>query len=118
MEQTSTPITTEIEVWTKDGKPLGKAMHLYHRLENVNPQLQYYATYLETFSFATGERHYIPTDFIAESEGETGRVALTLTHDQVEHNTWNRKPTFIASGKARREDFPDSAALAAVLFAN
>lgn len=108
MEQFGTAITRDTEVWTKDGLYLGNAVHLHHRQENVNPELQYYASYLETFSFETGERHYLPTDFIEMSAGDNGRLALSLTLAQVEHNTWNRKPTFVASGKARTEDVPAS----------
>jgi hypothetical protein len=106
MDLTDTIITKETEVWTKDGKSLGNAMHLYHRQEEINPQLQFYATYLEIFSFETGERHYLPTDYLSPSEGENGRLAVSLTLAQVEHKTWNRKPSFIASGKAVREDLP------------
>jgi hypothetical protein len=107
MESTSTVIHKNSEVWTKDGVNLGDALHLYHRLEEINPELQYYATYLETFSFQSGERHYIPTDYLQQADGGNGRLTVNLTHAQVEHNTWNRKPSFIASGKARREELEE-----------
>lgn len=107
MELENMVIHKDSEVWTKGGVCLGNALHLYHRLEGINPDLQYYATYLETFSFQTGERHYLPTDFLRATDEGNGRLTFDVTHYQVEHHTWNRQPAFIAAGKARREELPE-----------
>jgi hypothetical protein len=110
MEQLGTDITREVAVWTKDGLYLGNAIRLHHRQHEVNPELKYYAAYLETFSFETGERYYMPTDFIKMSAVENGRLTLTITLAQVEHNTWNREPAFVASGQAWTEEVPSGQA--------
>lgn len=91
------------EVWTADGKKLGLAQQLFHRLDEINPDLQLYASYLEVENYDYGEVFYIPTDFIDESPGESNRLTLTLTRDKILQRTWFRMPNFVASNQARRE---------------
>lgn len=106
METSELTIKKHTAVWTADGDLLGEAMHIYHRLEGVNPALKYYAAYLETFSFELGEHYYIPLEFVDGYSGENGRFTLTLSRKKVEDHTWNRLPSFIANGKARKEELP------------
>jgi len=106
METTNLAIKKYSEVWTNDGVLLGEAMHIYHRLENVNPALKFYAAYLETFSFELGEHYYIPLEFVGGYEEGNGRLTLTVSRKKVEDQTWNRMPTFVANGNARKEHLP------------
>ncbi|MCB8984658.1 MAG: hypothetical protein H6659_12590 [Ardenticatenaceae bacterium] len=106
METTDLTIKRHTAVWTQDQDLLGDAMHIYHRLDNINPALKYYAAYLDVFSFELGEHYYIPLEFVEGMDGANGRLILTITRKKVEDNTWNRMPGFIANGKARKEDLP------------
>ncbi|NIT55781.1 MAG: hypothetical protein GWN00_05955, partial [Aliifodinibius sp.] len=63
------------EVWTADDKKLGVANAIYHRLEGINPELKYYASYLHVQNFDYGDDYYIPTDFIEGRDEETGRLS-------------------------------------------
>ncbi len=58
------------EVWTADAKKLGLAQQLFHRQDEVNPDLQLYASYLEVENFEYGEVFYVPTDFVADRAAE------------------------------------------------
>jgi hypothetical protein len=91
------------EVWTEDDKKLGLAQELLHRLEAVNPDLLYYASYLEVESYEYGMTYFVPTDFIAVREPESGRVTLTATLKDVMDNTWFVIPDFIVRSEARKE---------------
>lgn len=92
------------EVWTEDDKKLGTAQALFHRLDEVNPELLYYASYLEVESFEYGATYFVPTDFIAPREAESGRVTLAVTLKEVMEHTWFVMPDFIAHSKARKEE--------------
>lgn len=94
------------EVWTADSKKLGSAYRLFHREEEINPALQYYASYLEVESYEYGETYYVPTDFIAGRD-ESGKVTLTVTLGEVLRRTWLRMPDFVAQGQDRREALPE-----------
>ena len=92
-----------MDVWTKDGKHLGQAEHLFHRTEEIKPEWGFYPHYLYVFSFDVGDDYYVPTDFIAETNG---KVTLSVTMDEVMEKTWTRLPNFIMEGKAEKEDLP------------
>lgn len=96
------------EVWTSDDKMLGLAQQMFHRIDEVNPDLRLYASYLEVENFDYGEVFYVPTDFIEERELESGRTLLSVTHSQVMNNTWFRMPDFVAHGQDRKETLPAS----------
>ena len=83
------------EVWTADEKKLGLAQKMFHRQNEVNPDLQLYATYLEVDNFEYGEGFYIPTDFITGRDPVTGHLLLTVTTNQVMNHTWFRMPDFV-----------------------
>lgn len=91
------------EVWTEDDKKLGLAQEMFHRLDEVNPELLYYASYLEVESFEYGATYFVPTDFIAPREPESERVTLTVTLKDVMEQTWFAMPDFIAHSNARKE---------------
>lgn len=91
------------EVWTADDKKLGVANAVYHRLEGVNPELKYYASYLHVQNFDYGDDYYIPTDFIDGRDQESGKLSLTKTFQQILENTWTRMPEFILHGNGRIE---------------
>ena len=91
------------EVWTADDKKLGVANAVYHRLEGVNPELKYYASYLHVQNFDLGDDYYIPTDFIKGRDPETGLLVLKTTFHKILENTWTRMPEFILHGNGRIE---------------
>ena len=87
-------------VVTSDGHPVGTALRLRYRTEDIDPALKLYASYLEVMGAGLGNQSYIPTDFIADYDPEEDVVTLAVTDDIIKDETWNRAPTFIA----RRED--------------
>lgn len=91
-------------IWTSEDKKLGLAQHLFHRQHDINPKLQLYATYLEVEDFEHGEVFYVPTDFIADRDPETGKISLTVSFKEAMNRTWFRMPDFIAQGKSREEE--------------
>ena len=91
------------EVWTADEQKLGLAHHLYHRTDEVNPELEYYASYLEVESFEIGEIYYITTDFVAGRDPDLRRVTLAVDLKTVLKRTWARMPDFIAHNNAEKE---------------
>lgn len=94
------------EVWSADDKKLGVANALYHRLEGVNPDLGYYASYLHVQNFDYGDDYYIPTDFVKGRDGKTGLLMLQTTFQKVLENTWTRMPEFILHGSSQIEKLP------------
>jgi len=93
------------EIWTADRIRLGLAERIYHREEDVNPDLELYSSYLEIESFDLGYNYYIPFDFIHDDHDAEG-IELTVTFEAVQKNTWSRMPFFIAHGEARIEELP------------
>lgn len=91
------------DIWTNDGRLVGQAHSLYHRLGDVDPELKLYATYLLVISFEIGEDYYIPTDFIEGRDPETGRVMLSVDMLRILEETWERMPDFVARGEAKVE---------------
>ena len=91
------------EVWTADNQKLGLAQNLYHRKEDINPNLQLYASYLEVGDYDMGLAFFIPTDFIQYRDKESGKTMLSASKKQVMKRTWFRMPDFIAQGKAQKE---------------
>ena len=92
------------EVYTKDNQHLGAAQRLYHRTTEVRPELKYYETYMLVGSIALGDNFYVPTDFLAGRDPQTGRIVLSVTGRNVEKKTWTRLPDFILHGEARTEE--------------
>lgn len=93
------------EVWTSDGNRLGTARRLHHRQEEIDPELELYATYLHVVSFDLGDDFYVPTDYI-DGRDENGRVLITESMQKVQDHTWTRLPDFIAQGEDEEEELP------------
>lgn len=90
------------EVWTSDNYKLGvaRALH-YRRPEDVNPEEQLYAVYLEVVSYELGDDLFIPTEFLAEREETNKRVTVEVPLKVVMQRTWWRAPEFAANGLGR-----------------
>ena len=99
-------ITKLAEVRTADDKKLGLTQALYHRQAEIDPKLQFYATYLEVENYEFGEVYYVPTDFIVQETIGDDKIRLQTTFDQVQQKTWFRLPDFIARGEGRKEELP------------
>lgn len=91
------------EIWTADDKKLGITNAIYHRLEGVNPELGYYASYLHVQNFDYGDDYYIPTEFIKGRDQKTGLIVLEKTFKEILENTWTRMPEFILHGSGQIE---------------
>jgi len=92
------------QVYTQDNRHLGVAQRLYHRITDIRPEWEYYATYMLVNSFAFGDDFYVPTDFVAGRDPQTGHIMLTVTGRNVETNSWTRQPDFVLRGEARQEE--------------
>jgi hypothetical protein len=99
-------ITNLERVWTKDGHHLGEAHRLYHRTHDINPEWEFYKTYLQVVSFEKGESYYIPTEFIADYAQEDEEIYLTVTMKELMDRTWFRTPDFIALSDDEIEVLP------------
>jgi hypothetical protein len=91
------------EVWTSDGQKLGLAQRLFHRTEGVEPAILLYESYLEVENFELGSTYFVPTDFIEEGEGESGKLKISKSFNEVQELTWFRMPIFAARGDGREE---------------
>lgn len=89
-------------VLTADGKRLGLSEAIFQRQQDVDPSLRLYASYLEVKNFDYGSVFYIPTDFVAARDPESGAVTLSTTFSQVLKNAWGRMPDFVAQGRGKR----------------
>lgn len=106
MEEIGVELYKDDEFWTNDGHQLGRAHHLSHRLQDVDPVLQLYATYVHVVSMDIGDDYYVPTEYIA-GRSEDGRVTLTVSMGEVQDLTWTRVPDFIIRGEAHDEALPE-----------
>ena len=97
------------EVWTADGKKVGLAEKIYHRVKGADPELELYESYLEIENFELGSSFFVPFDFIRNDEVQTERIELAVTFDDVHRNTWTRMPFFVAHGEAREETLSEPA---------
>lgn len=95
------------EVWTADEQKLGVAQMVFHRTDEADPALQLYASYLGVGDFDYGETFYVPFDFIAGRQADSGRVALSKKRDEAMQLTWFRMPNFVAQGRYRKESLPE-----------
>jgi hypothetical protein len=58
-------------------------------------------------SFELGDDFYVPTDFVAGRDPQTGHITLTVTEKKVANKTWTRLPDFILHGEARQEELAE-----------
>ncbi len=93
------------ETWTADGKKLGLSQNLFHRENEIKPELQLYATYLEIEDYEFGGVFFVPTDYIAARDAaDEGGLKLTVKYAEVMKRTWFRMPDFVAFGQSRKEE--------------
>jgi hypothetical protein len=104
--QESVPFKKYDKVTTTDEVSLGELVRIHHRVEDINPELQLYASYLEVWSIDFGGHIYVPTDFIDAYDEAAGTVYLTETTHTVQQETWDRAPSFIAGRKSQRQELP------------
>ena len=91
------------EVWSKDDAMLGLAMVVHHRQIGADPDVKIYEAYLEVEDFVLGMSYFIPAEFLLDRDEGSGRVVVDRTLKQVLHNTWTRRPTFVAAGAGEEE---------------
>lgn len=98
------------EIWTSDGFKLGVARTLHYRpQEEVNPEEQLYAAYLEIVNYELGDDFYVPTDFLQEPDEDEGRIKLEVEMKDVQHRTWSRAPEFAVQKLGRKVRLTDLA---------
>lgn len=97
-----TDIRGRDEVWTSDEEKLGVARALHYRPpQDVNPEEQLYAAYLEVVNYELGDDLYIPTDFLEPREEDTNRIYVKFPMKTIMHRTWSRAPEFVAKKLGR-----------------
>lgn len=90
------------EVWTSDDFKLGVARALHFRPpQEVNPEEQLYAVYLEVVNFELGDEFFIPTDFLEPRDEAGGRVEVVFPMKGIMQRTWSRAPEFVAKKLGR-----------------
>jgi hypothetical protein len=94
------------DVVSADGVFLGKAHRLYHRPDEIDPDLKLYATYLGTSNLKMGSQIYVPVDFIADYDSQNALVTLSVTKSAAMNETWDREPAFIAGHRGTEEELP------------
>jgi len=104
--QENMPYKKYDKVVTADDVGLGELMRIHHRQEDINPELQLYASYLEVWSINFGGHIYVPTEFIDEYDEAASTISLTETKHIVQQETWDRMPSFIAGRKSQRQELP------------
>lgn len=90
------------EVWSSDNFKLGVARAIHYRpSEEVNPEEQLYAAYLEVVSYELGDDLFVPAEFLGEREASNSRLTVTVPLKVVMQRTWWRAPEFVAKGQGR-----------------
>ncbi|MFW6068192.1 MAG: hypothetical protein ACOC9E_01275 [Chloroflexota bacterium] len=90
------------EVWSSDNFKLGVARAIHYRPpEEVNPEEQLYAAYLEVVSYELGDDLFVPAEFLGEREASNSRLTLKVPLKVVMKRTWWRAPEFVAKGLGR-----------------
>ncbi len=88
------------KLYTADNVCLGDLIALYRRQSEAEPALKLYGEYIKVFDFTSGGSFFIPVDFVAAHDPTRREVRLSLTLRQVQNETFDRMPTFVASGQA------------------
>lgn len=90
-------------IYTSEGQYIGQALRIHHRVQDVDPELKLYASYLEISNLALGSSLYVPLVFVSTFDSAAPRVNLSVPLKTVEGETWDREPTFIAGRQSRVE---------------
>lgn len=93
-------------VYTADGEMLGRVLKIHHRLQDIDPELKLYASYLDVSNLAVGSSLYVPVDFVSGFDPATETINLSVPMSAVVGETWDREPSFIAGQKDRIEPLP------------
>jgi len=94
-------------VVTADGFQLGVARSLHYRPEDeVNVQEQLFPVYLTVENFELGDDFFVPLEYIADRDPETGAISVDATMKEVLQYTWSRMPEFVALMRGRKELLP------------
>lgn len=94
------------DVWTADDVFIGEAVRLHHRMNEVNPELKLYSSYLECRSIEMGGNVFVPTEFVADYDLVADKVTLSVNIRTVQRETWERAPNFIAHHSSQVEELP------------
>lgn len=96
------------DVYTADGERIGVTLRFVHRpIEDVNPDLRLYRSYLVVQSILLGGPSYVPTVYIDDYDPAANRLDLSATLDHLEEELWNREPDFVARGLGVYEELPE-----------
>ncbi|MFO7664076.1 MAG: hypothetical protein R6X18_15985 [Chloroflexota bacterium] len=94
-------------VITEDGERLGVALRFVHRpIEDVNPELKLYRSYLVVQSIPLGGPVYVPTLFIGTYDPAAPLLTIATSLATIQGETWNREPDFVVRGKGVLEELP------------
>lgn len=104
-------IKANAEVWTKDGKRLGRARRWHYRPEEeVHPDDLLFASYLEIENFELGDVFFVPDAYLTSADGSSDRVVVDATMWEVERRTWTRMPDFVIARRGRAAMLQDGPA--------
>ena len=96
------------EIFTDDGERIGVALRFVHRpIEDVDPMVRLYRTYLVVQSILLGGPAYIPTIYVAAYDPAANRVNLAVNLNTLEEELWNREPDFVAYGRGVYEELAE-----------
>lgn len=96
------------EIFTSDGERIGVALRFVHRpIEDVDPMVRLYRTYLIVQSVLLGGPAYIPTVYVGDYDLAAGRLNLAVNLNKLEEELWNREPDFVAYGRGVYEELND-----------
>jgi len=91
-------------VYTEDDVLLGELLRIIHRLENIDPDLALYESYLVIWDVHSGQRVYVPINFVDTEQPD--KVTLFIDLDEIQEDYWGRIPPFVAGRRYRAEELP------------
>ena len=96
------------EIFTEDDERIGVALRFVHRpVEDVDPMVRLYRTYLVVQSILLGGPAYIPTVYVAGYDPAANRLNLAVNLNTLEEELWNREPDFVAYGRGVYEELAE-----------
>jgi hypothetical protein len=93
-----------IPVYTDDDVLLGEVIRILHRTGEIDPELALYESYMNIWDVHSGQRVFVPTDFIDSEQPD--RVNLWIDLAEVKHEFWGRIPPFVAGRRFTVEELP------------
>ncbi len=96
------------QVKTADGEAIGVTLRFVHRpIEDVNPDLRLYRSYLVIQSIMLGGPAFIPTVYVGEYDPVKNHLTLEANLETLEDELWNREPDFVAHGLGVYEELAE-----------